>query len=381
VARALVIHLEITGARARAALAWLAVCTLLAAAVIGPVSMGFAPRPRDGIASQLVLNGADAADHGWVTTTPHPSWPEPTQWQYYGGRGREHFGVWSTPAVEGRNGRQMDLWRWGWPLSVFELAQFWWDWDDPALKGPSPEPRERVVWGNLAAGSLLLGAPLWLLGLTAAAAAGRRGRACGAALLRRWRAAGLLVLVLLVGFAANPYVAACFAPTGSGGWDRNVALWPAPATWPAPTPHKEPWPAPERYDISTRLGLRHDRAAAAPGGTKRLQMEAWRWGWPRPVYERLIMWWDWDDPAMKGPDPTPPTRVIWSGVGLNPVIVGLPVWLALCVPLAIGRLRRGRRRRAGRCVWCGYPVGIGPVCTECGRAARGRLIATAGGRG
>jgi hypothetical protein len=93
-----------------------------------------------------------------------------------------------------------------------------------------------------------------------------------------------------------------------------------------------------------------------------------RWGWPRPVYEIVTMWWDSGDPALRGPDPVPPERVLWSGVVLNPLIVGVTAWLSLCVPRLCRRMHRRRRRKAGRCVFCGYPAGLAPVCTECGRA-------------
>jgi hypothetical protein len=369
------------------------VCVLLAAAVIGPVSMGFAPRGVNEVQEpSLRYRGTEAALRGWVTRTPHPRWPPPTDWQYFAGVGREHYGVRADPAIEGSKGREMDLWRWGWPRPVFESVSFSWDESDPALPAPSDDPPERVVWENVALNAGLLGVPLSLAGAAAWGVVGRRGRARVRAGVARAKPAFVLALLVLLVAAVNPYVAEQFVFGRDWPWWRSVSIS-ADAVggslkWPSPTPHSQPWPRPDRWDRTWRSGLVHEAALAkSPDpGRPRFQMESWRWGWPLPVYERLCMWWDEDNPELRGPDRFPAPRVLWRGMLLNPVILGVPpgllIWVLMCVP-AIGRAGRKRRwRRGGRCVFCGYPVGIGPVCTECGReGGGGKLMQPGAGLG
>jgi hypothetical protein len=52
---------------------------------------------------------------------------------------------------------------------------------------------------------------------------------------------------------------------------------------------------------------------------------------------------------------------------LNPLIVGGAAWVVLVVPWFLGIIiTRWSRRRRGRCMACGYPIGTSSVCTECG---------------
>ena len=60
-----------------------------------------------------------------------------------------------------------------------------------------------------------------------------------------------------------------------------------------------------------------------------------------------------------------PLRPIWYGFVLNTALYGSAAWLLICGPFV---LRRSRRRRHGKCVACGYPIGMSEVCTECGFA-------------
>ncbi len=50
------------------------------------------------------------------------------------------------------------------------------------------------------------------------------------------------------------------------------------------------------------------------------------------------------------------------------IVIPLAAWLA-------ARVRARARRRRGLCPSCGYPVGVSPVCTECGAAIRGPAVA------
>jgi hypothetical protein len=66
----------------------------------------------------------------------------------------------------------------------------------------------------------------------------------------------------------------------------------------------------------------------------------------------------------------PVSNVVASGVG-GPFWALLPLlWIWPAMAFVHGPLRRWRRRRAGRCTRCGYPLtGLPePRCPECGRA-------------
>ena len=58
-----------------------------------------------------------------------------------------------------------------------------------------------------------------------------------------------------------------------------------------------------------------------------------------------------------------PLEPMWSGLAINTLFIAIALWLVVAAP---GDLRRVRRRWQGRCVACGYPPGVSPVCTECG---------------
>ena len=79
-------------------------------------------------------------------------------------------------------------------------------------------------------------------------------------------------------------------------------------------------------------------------------------------------WWDWDNPTWKTEDrPELPLHVIWTGAVLNPLLVGLGLWLVVFAPRIIPRAIRERaRRRRNQCLNCGYPAVPGGVCPECG---------------
>lgn len=145
--------------------------------------------------------------------------------------------------------------------------------------------------------------------------------------------------------------------------------------WPVRTPHHEPWPPPDSWECAREFGYREYDVRSTGGGKppgSQFQMHARLYGWPLPVLEEAQFWWDWSDPALgtgnpPGPVSDPPMRLRWSGVILNPLIgaaVVMGAWGA--VFYYIPMIRAAERRRAGKCEACGYPVGVSPVCTECG---------------
>ncbi len=58
-----------------------------------------------------------------------------------------------------------------------------------------------------------------------------------------------------------------------------------------------------------------------------------------------------------------PFEPIWSGLFASTLLYGAACFTA---GLLAGRIRAGRRRRAGRCVACGHHLGGADVCPECG---------------
>jgi hypothetical protein len=62
-----------------------------------------------------------------------------------------------------------------------------------------------------------------------------------------------------------------------------------------------------------------------------------------------------------------PVRPLWTGLFLNALLVGLPLF---CFLQWYFVMRRGWRDRANLCPACRYPRGTSPVCTECGEAFR-----------
>jgi hypothetical protein len=61
-----------------------------------------------------------------------------------------------------------------------------------------------------------------------------------------------------------------------------------------------------------------------------------------------------------------PFRPMWPGFALNTLLCAALLSLPFVVRLIIRKLR-------GRCMTCGYPIGISPVCTECGRPVKPRM--------
>jgi hypothetical protein len=60
-----------------------------------------------------------------------------------------------------------------------------------------------------------------------------------------------------------------------------------------------------------------------------------------------------------------PLRPLWPGFVINTALFALVPWMLLMVPIWLRALWRRRRRL---CTACGYPVGAGSTCTECGAA-------------
>jgi hypothetical protein len=192
------------------------------------------------------------------------------------------------------------------------------------------------------------------------------------------RFGALLVLFVLIGAIVN-------TPFAVGRLRSRMALpirprlqlqGPAAAKpWPAATPHAKAWPAPDSWSESAAFGYRHyDVRASAPApGVNGYSMDLQLYGWPLPVLEQKQMWWNWGDPALSNPatglpEPDPAIRLLPIGLVVNPLVIGIGAFAVLIGPwILFVAIRQRLRSRVGGCPFCGYPVGVSPVCTECGR--------------
>ncbi|MFI4897854.1 MAG: hypothetical protein ACIARR_08515 [Phycisphaerales bacterium JB059] len=140
--------------------------------------------------------------------------------------------------------------------------------------------------------------------------------------------------------------------------------------WPSAAPHADPWPELHYWQRQWAFGYNH-YDARAPGpdpGANSFAMDVTHLGWPLPVIEHKQMWWDWDNAALSGPESDPAPRLLLRGMIGNPLMVGTLVFVLAClVPFSLIVMRRLWRARGGDCPWCGYTLGDGSLCPECGR--------------
>lgn len=72
--------------------------------------------------------------------------------------------------------------------------------------------------------------------------------------------------------------------------------------------------------------------------------------------------------GMQGIERVLPLRPLWPGFVLNTMFWASALWLLWMIPRWLRSLWWGIRHK---CTRCGYPVGVSPVCTECGRTIKG----------
>ena len=78
------------------------------------------------------------------------------------------------------------------------------------------------------------------------------------------------------------------------------------------------------------------------------------WGWPTCRGQ----WAQYQDRLV-------PSSLLLPGFLFNTLFYATILWLLICGPFVLRRLRRIKR---GLCPKCGYRAGESPVCTECGKA-------------
>ena len=193
--------------------------------------------------------------------------------------------------------------------------------------------------------------------------------------LRRWLVwCMLLAAAINVPFAVSR-VELVNAASPRGSSFKSVEEM--PEHWPIATPHAEPWPAPTYWNEWTGFGKWFfDVRSSNPDPNKSgFTLTLRRSGWPLPVLEQRMMWWNWDNPALKGPKSDPPMLLMPAGLILNPIIVGGGSWVLMVAAFFVLVIRRrDRRMRRGLCLDCGYDLRglqVGSesqptICPECG---------------
>ena len=184
----------------------------------------------------------------------------------------------------------------------------------------------------------------------------------------------LLVLVLLTAAVNVPFALTKIRSRTGAYPAQSEDVWLEEAAekgWPVRTPHDRVWDAPESWTKWSGFGYReYDVRAPAPAsGENGFGMMVQLVGWPMPVIEIREMWWNWNDPALQGPEPDPRPQLVPMGLVFNPLIVGGGAWVLVgLLPLLVRVGRRVRRGRRGLCVWCGFDSSGLELCPECGRA-------------
>ena len=345
---------------------------------------------RDGV--DIRLDGDEAAAKGWPSGTPHATpWLPPANWNERGRTGVRQYAVYALdPAHPDQIAFDMQVTRAGWPWPVLERKTMRWDRNNAALSGADQDPPTSLLYGRLALDALVLGVILWvlILGMLAAwAAVRRRGHASSAMrsapsrippkLFKRGEigiaCSALVLFLLLAGIGAlivgwkllpkqsSSVVGASMQITGAAAAARG---------WPSSTPHEKPWPSPTSLNVTRAIGVRHFNVFGANPTSisgNGYQMTVYQAGWPLPVLERKQMWWDWDDPAMKGPVSDPAPSILYGRLGFSTLILGGGLWLLVFVPLGLWVIgRRVSWTLGGRCTFCGYDMTGMERCSECG---------------
>lgn len=127
---------------------------VLAAAVINVPFAVTRIRSRTGAKplNSLRFSGANTPKT-WPASTPHKEpWSAPTNWEEWRAFGYREYHV-----TSGGPRFTMQVQFLGWPLGVVEHKQMWWNWDDPTLEGPEPNPAPTLRPLGLVVNPLLVG--------------------------------------------------------------------------------------------------------------------------------------------------------------------------------------------------------------------------------
>ena len=328
----------------------------------------------------------DEVPSGWPTRTPHDDpWPAPTVSMERRGFGKSAVDVrWENPDPD-TNGYSLMLRRMGWPFASLELKQWGWDWDDPALKGPSPRPPLGLVPTGLVLNPIIIGGGSYLLILTpfVAFTIGRRferkrkglcpicsrpmpitktGRVCDScvsahrnarqpprAITRARFLRGLVWCILITAAINVPFAVTRLGEISyvSIGGGLKLEGEDIPSHWPSQTPHAKPWPAPNSWTQWRGFGSNRFRARHQDKTNRNnFFMETQLAGWPFRVFEQKLLRWNRRDPSLQGPDDHPGMRTLLRGAILNPIAIGIGIYsIFISTSLIYATSKRRRRTR------------------------------------
>ena len=181
-----------------------------------------------------------------------------------------------------------------------------------------------------------------------------------------------MALLVLVGAVANLVVAIRATHAASTSHLLTNSFLHG-ADWPAPTPPTAAgWPAATYASEVRAFAYRQIDARTLDANSDTVcGMELHEFGWPLPVLTQVQMWWPWDDPKWATSASNDTGLVFsWPGLVVNPLLLATALWLLLFAPSLLARkLRQRLRRSRNQCLACGYPLGQGSVCPECGALA------------
>jgi len=182
-----------------------------------------------------------------------------------------------------------------------------------------------------------------------------------------------ILVLLLIGVVANIAVA-----------------WLIEIKWPNPTSRKLPMPPDEAIALWSRYfppecpfyAERYRGPAQQLDivgfGDNVLNVAAGSVGWPflalsseSKVDEkgRFSSYFELD--AVPGRINPLPLRPVWPGFAVNSALYATMAWVFFVAPFDLRRrLRKRSRLNRGLCSACAYPIGVSPVCTECGEPLR-----------
>lgn len=185
----------------------------------------------------------------------------------------------------------------------------------------------------------------------------------------------LIIIVLTIAIGSIPYALIKYRgftgplPTNQ---EQIQGIEAAEQGWPSTTPHTTQWPSPQRITKWSKFGSNEYQAYwnhQTYTGVNGFSMNVQKLGWPLPVLEVKQMNWDWTNPALKGPEPDPRPQLVPLGLTLNPLILGLPIWLVFFVLPLLNRIYlRVLSQRRSECVWCGHRLDSIHLGSECGIA-------------